>query len=265
MWAFEPATHSTRSPSELQGKRAFVLIICLCSPQAWDPGSLFLCEDFNSCLRLSFHTLISRFDDSEARDLSVPSCCPVSGAPLLPVLLHFSSPNPAPLRAPPPSGKSLSWSSSFPDVLLLLPACLGRGLPGRPPALHPFRLLCRVSRPEALGEGVRGPRACLCTVFQFGCISSFALTGFYSRFVPQVSAGEATADFRYFAVWLVGARAPRPPAHRSRAAALLTPCFASTFAGPLVHEFSVSWGAPVFPLEVVASLTLCYRSRCDPS
>lgn len=146
------------------------------------------------------------------------------------------------------------------------PSASGRGLPRLPLALHSFWLLCLVSHPELLGEGVRGRCACLRTVFQLLhlilCFDRFLLT----LCPPRCPMERATADFCYFAVWLVGARAPWPPAScHFRAAALLTPCFAPTFAGPLVREFSVSWGAPVFPLEVVASLTLCYRSRCDPS
>lgn len=219
MWALEPAAHGTRSPSELQGERAFALIICLCSPQAWDPGSLFLCEDFNSLSS----SLIPHFNFQVWRQRSPRSfhsellprvgCLRPPGPACPPPSCSLALFLPTPVYQPPLRAPLPFWKITFLELLISgcrpppphLPRAVGfSSAAGAAFFLAPLSgLTSRTPR-----GGVRGRCARLCTVFQFRCISSFALTGFTPALSPQVSAGGATADFRYFAVGLVGARRP---------------------------------------------------------
>lgn len=134
-----------------------MLIIHLCFSQAWDPESLFLCEDF-SCPSsslippLNFQVQPQRSLKSFHSELllRVKAPRPLGASPVLPspsCSLALSSPEPAcqpPLSAPFPSGESLAltcWSLMSSSSS---PPAVDDGLLRRLTVLRSFLLLCPV-------------------------------------------------------------------------------------------------------------------------
>lgn len=123
---------STRLYSQPKGRGAFVLIIHLCFSQAWDPESLFLCEDFSS----PPSSLIPPFNFQVQPQRSLKSFhselllrvgrLVLWGPPRAPspsCSLALSFPEPAcqpPLSAPFPSGESLALTCPPPPPHLPL-------------------------------------------------------------------------------------------------------------------------------------------------